>query len=69
MALTVPFRRGQQGAGQRAQLPEQPPPSSYFLLTAAAKMHAEGRLIADDQSGTDAKLNTVPDQLQEPIKR
>ena len=37
-------------------------------MMAAAQMHDEGRLLAKDQSGSDAKINSVPESDQTPVR-
>jgi len=31
-------------------------------------MHSEGRLLASDQSGPDAKLNSIPESETSPVR-
>jgi hypothetical protein len=73
MPLIVPssVRRGQSSGANSATAPQRnssPALNPVFLLTAASQMHSEGRLIADDQSGTDAKLNSIPTDSQSPVR-
>ena len=63
MPMSVPHR----GRTQPSAQPLTPPPTVYTMM-AAATMHAEGRLLAKDQSGSDAKINSVPESDQTPVR-
>lgn len=39
-----------------------------YLMMAATQMHSEGRLLAADQSGPDAKLSSIPATAQSAIR-
>jgi hypothetical protein len=64
MPMSVPARRGR---GQAQGQPATPPPTVYAMMAATA-MHDEGRLLAPDQSGTDAKLNSIPESETTPVR-
>jgi len=61
--MSVPSRRGPRAQAE----PTQPPPTVYTMM-AAAQMHDEGRLLAKDQSGPDAKINSVPESETSPVR-
>lgn len=62
----VPHRKGvAQGV---AQAQGASPPDPMFLMAAATTMHSEGRLLAADQSGVQAKLSSIPESAQSAIR-
>lgn len=61
----VPMLRAGQG---QAQQPAPPPPNPVFAMMAATQMHEEGRLLAKDKSGTDAKLASIPTAAQSALR-
>lgn len=61
----VPYRKGAQSP---ALQPAPSPPDPFFMMAAAVQMHSEGRLLAQDQSGQDAKLNSIPTAAQSAIR-
>lgn len=63
----VPMLRPGQG-GAQAQGVSPPPPDPVYALMAATQMHAEGRLLAQDRSGSDAKLASIPVAAQRPLR-
>lgn len=65
---TVPFRRGQQQAQRIPSRAPVPPPDPVYTMMAATQMHNEGRLLADDQSNSDAKLNSIPAAATQAIR-
>lgn len=65
MPITVPIRSARRSANAQP-LPSPPDPS--YTLMAAAQMHSEGRLLATDQSGSDAKLNSIPQSETSPVR-
>ncbi len=62
--MSVPRR---QSVSSAAEPPQAPPPTVYTMM-AAAQMHAEGRLLAKDQSGPDAKINSIPESETGPVR-
>ena len=63
MPMSVPSRRG-----PRQQAQPMPPPPPVYTMMAAAAMHSEGRLLAKDESGSDAKLNSIPESETSPVR-
>ena len=45
-----------------------PPTPTVYSMMAASAMHEEGRLLAKDQSGPDAKINSIPEPDQSPVR-
>lgn len=50
------------------QVSSPPPPPTVYSMMAATQMHEEGRLLAKDQSGSDAKINSIPEPDQSPVR-
>jgi len=69
MSIAIPFQRPGQLVRPAAApgLPSSPP-DPVFALMAATQMHAEGRLLAADRSGQDAKIASIPAAAQSTLR-
>lgn len=64
----VPMLRPGQGSAMAQAQSSASNPDPVFMMMAATQMHSEGRLLAADRSGSDAKLNSIPTTAQSPLR-
>lgn len=67
MAIAVPIRQPQRPQAVQ-NVNQAPPPNDVYMLMAATQMHQEGRLLAQDRTGQDAKLASIPTAAQSPLR-
>lgn len=70
MSIAIPFQRPGQPQRPQAVPSQAAPPDPVFALMAATQMYHEGRLLTSqqDQSGSNAKLNSIPTQAATPLR-
>jgi hypothetical protein len=65
MSIAIPIRQPQRPQAVQSQAA---PPDPVYALMAATAMHQEGRLLAQDRSGQDAKIASIPVDAQRPLR-